>query len=165
MQSFLVIGVSMNLLFVDFDNVLFVPEFKGKGVGMLQDEWIAWCVRYGNSSYKDSRPVSFMKEYLESRKNMSKMYVLTAVASSYEANVKRFMCNKYYEDLFSEFIAVGNSEDKLKIIKYLSEKEHCSFNKCELIEDDYTLLLKANEMGIICTHIAKVASIMYNLKK
>ena len=154
----------MNLLFVDFDNVLFIPEFRSKGLGMSQDEWFSWCVRLENSAYADSKPVSFMKDYLKSRKDITKMYVLTVAYSSYELDVKRYMCNKDYEGIFAGVISVCSPIEKINMIKAIAEKENISFSNCELIEDDYSLLLKANELGIVGSHISKVASLMYRSK-
>jgi hypothetical protein len=151
----------MNLLFVDFDNVLFIPEFRGKGLGMSQDEWFSWCVRFKNASYIDSKPVSFMKDYIKSRTDITKIYVLTVTCSSYELDVKRYMCNKDYNGIFTDVISVCSPIEKLKMIKVIAEKEHISLSNCELIEDDYSLLLKANELGIVGSHISNVASLMY----
>lgn len=153
------------LLFVDFDNVLAVTLFNKDKVGMSQQDWIEWCVNHQNHSYDECISVPFMKELLETEKaNNTKLFVLTAVFSSYEADSKRCFCKKYYDGLFDEFIAVGSSKDKIDIIKAVAKREKVSLSDCEMIEDDYSLLLMAYEEGIKATHIIKLASCYYERK-
>ena len=145
------------LVFFDVDGVLSVPCYLGYGIGMPEKEWVQYCVDKGTETYKDCKVLSGVIDSINYFKRCgSKLFVLTAVGSSYEANAKRVFVKEKYGDVFEEFIAVGSSKQKAEMIKCVSKKYNVEIDSCLMIDDDFNLLLEMKEQGINVLHVTNI---------
>ena len=147
-----------DLIFIDVDGVLAVPNFGDYGVGMSDTEWLDFCVSKKDKAYENCGRLKSIVSYLiGANANHSQIYVLTTVGNSYEANAKRSFINSNYRNiLFKEFVAVGSSEDKIAMIQSIARDVGKLLKDCLLIDDDFNLLLKAKESGINILHISNI---------
>lgn len=147
------------LIFVDVDGVLSAPRFGKYEVGMSEEEWLIYCVKHGDSSYEDCSPVACVNSYLKEEQKDAGIYVLTAVESTFEAEAKRkFVEKKYSEIKFDGFIGVSKKANKIPIILAIAEENKFFSKECEIIEDDYELLIKCEQAGLRVKHLANIAS-------
>lgn len=150
------------LIFVDVDGVLSAPRFDVSGgirVGMPEEDWLTYCIRKGQSAYDECAAVPCMSRYLEQAQDTAGIYVLTAVLSSFEADAKRrFVREKYPNVCFDGVICVGSSKDKIPVILAIAKENGFFPGECELIEDDYSILIDCLDAGIRAKHVANVAA-------
>ena len=146
------------ITFVDVDGVLSAPKFGDCGVGMTEEKWTKWCVEYDDRAYDGCSAVPCVNRMLKERAEHGvSLYVLTAVNNSFEADAKRrFVAEKYPEVDFDGFIAVRSGSDKIPVIKAYAERVFVGVEDCELVDDDYELLIECGLAGIKATHVSNV---------
>lgn len=156
------------LAFFDIDGVLSAPGYDVNGeirIGMSDEDWILYCIRYGKNSYDYCRPVGAAGEYARKlREEGTELFVLSTSQTSGESDGKRAFVRKYFADLFPEenVYTVARDELKLEVIAAIALLRGVPLKECELVDDTFSLLLKAEGQGIRGTHIAQVIDIVYN---
>lgn len=147
------------LAFFDIDGTLCVPRYKDKHgnfvIGFSDEDWFEFCEKAGEDGYADALVVQPVKRYAESLKEAGvRIFVLSTAQSPGEIAAKEKQMGIFFPGLFEKVITVGHDPEKLSVIKEYASKYDCELPDCELVEDTYSTILKANEIGIKATHIS-----------
>ncbi len=148
------------LAFFDIDGTLSAPYYPVDGEmkpGMTDEQWITFCKTYGDDSYLFCKPVLPVKRYAEKLFGEGVvLYVLSTSQTGAEDSSKERFIERCYPGLFRAVLTVRTDGDKIpKIIETAGQTGVCP-SECELVEDTYSLVLKAVCAGIKGTHIAQI---------
>jgi len=148
------------LVFFDIDGTLAVPRYyvDGKYVSGFTDEgWMEFNKRERENGYNHCITVKPVERYARKRKkDGALLFVLSTSQYEEETMAKVKFINDRFPGLFEEVITVSKDPLKLETIKEKADKYNTVLTSCELVEDTYSTLLKANEIGIISTHISSI---------
>lgn len=148
------------LVFFDIDGTLAVPRYfvNGEYVSGFSDEgWYEYCVSQKENGYNHCIPVKPTERYAKKRKNDGAiLFVLSTSQTPEETSAKVKFVSDKFPGLFCEVITVAKDAMKLEVISEMASKFNTTLTKCELVEDTYSTLLKANEKGIIATHLSSL---------
>ena len=146
------------LAFFDMDGTLCAPRFYVNGnlvPGMSDEDWTAFCKKNGADTYRFCKTVTPVAEYAaELRARGAELYVLTAVQTEEEIAAKRKYTQLHFPGMFTDVIGVEHDADKLDVIAKIAKEKGIAAEECELVEDTYSLVLKATVAGIRATHVS-----------
>lgn len=110
-----------NVLVFDIDGVLALMELGDHNHYSLNDEdWTKAC-EDGINYYDESIVSKKMQEFLKTR-DMSRIYVITAVGNNNEGEFKREYANKYYNIPKENVFFVSRNIEKTEQLKKIKEK-------------------------------------------
>lgn len=149
------------LAFFDIDGTLCVPRYKdkyGKYVcGFTDAEWFEFCENSGKEGYRNCITVKPVERYAHSLKEKGvKLFVLSTAQSFGEIEAKKAHILETFPSLFEEVITVEHDSIKMDVIKEYADRFGCELRECEIVEDTYSTILKANDLGIKATHISMI---------
>lgn len=147
--------------FFDIDGVLSVPRFTIDGCikpGYSAEQW-AEVTHESDDVYKDCRAPKCVKELLDSfAAHGVKLFVLSTESLEDAIRSKdKFIENNYkeYFPLIRRFY-VEKDEDKLKILKGYATADDAQFEDIYYMDDTYSLVLAASEIGIDAHHVSEL---------
>lgn len=147
--------------FFDVDGTLSVPRYLIDGeirIGTTDEGWIEFCETHKENSYDLCHAVPCVKEHAEMlKKNGARLFVLSTVMSPYEKDAKTKFVQEKYPGLFDGFIYVEHDAEKIPVIERFAAENAVKISECELVEDTFATLLKANEKGIVPMHLSMLA--------
>ncbi|MCR4960824.1 MAG: HAD-IA family hydrolase [Lachnospiraceae bacterium] len=151
----------MKLVFFDVDGTLIVPIYKNKKgkmvVGFSDEEWFEYCETQGEKGYQYCKPVMPVIRYAREKKaEGAKLFVLSTAQTPGEIKAKEHYAEVNFPGLFDEVITVPHDHMKVEVIEAKAEEEGVQLSDCELVEDTYANVLKANDAGIVATHISSL---------
>ena len=148
------------LAFFDIDGTLSAPYYPVDGEmkpGMTDEQWITFCKTYGNDSYRFCKPVQPVKRYAEQlRAEGVVLFVLSTSQTVEEDSSKEKFIKRCFPGLFREVLTVREDAEKITKIMAFAERYKVSPGECELVEDTYSVILKAVCSGIKGTHVAQI---------
>lgn len=152
--------MSAKLVFFDIDGTLSVPIYNDHGkmvVGFTDEGWYEHCENFREHAYDDCKPVLPVKRYAEElKKQGARLFVLSLSQTEGEDLAKHQFIKDHFDGLFEKVLVVRSNDEKIEVIKQYSVSEQVKLSECELVEDTYSNVLKANDNGIIGTHIAAI---------
>ena len=152
--------MSMELVFCDIDGTLCVPRYRDGDryvVGFSDEGWAQYCRRTGKDGYADCIPVQPVVRYLTERKAQgAELYVLSTSYSEEETAAKVHFVKEHFPELFRDVITVDSDDEKLTLMREMAGRSKVGLEDCEIVEDTYRTILKANELGIRTTHISAI---------
>ena len=152
--------MNQELVFFDIDGTLSVPRYNDNGrlvIGFSDEGWENFCNNAGEDGYRDCIVVKPVVRYAEKRKSEGALlYVLSTAHYENEVKSKHKFINETFPGLFEEVLTVPRDPDKLTVISGMAEERGLKLSECELVEDTYATILKANEIGIKATHISEI---------
>ena len=154
----------MKLAFFDVDGTLSAPRYLDREngrfvIGFTDAAWLSFCGEYGKDAYRDCAPLACVADYAKKLKETGcRLFVLSATACETEAAAKRVFLERFYAGLFEECFFVANDAEKITKITEIAGKEGCGTGDCALVEDTYSVLLKAHNSGICAIHVANIVS-------
>lgn len=151
----------MELVFFDVDGTLSVPtyidKYGKKVVGFSDEEWLNYCKKTGEDGYKDCIVVAPVARYALKRKaDGARLFVLSTAQLPEETAAKIKFVNDRFPGVFEEVITVAHDAQKLSVMSDKAKECNVDITDCEIVEDTYATILKANEMGIKATHISQI---------
>lgn len=150
----------MKACFFDVDGTLSAPAYMVNGqmcIGMTDEKWTNYLEEHADDTYEYCSEIPKIKEYALKRKaEGAAMIILTASSGEMEDRAKKKFIGRCYEGIFDEYISVYHDLDKVEVIKTFAKTNGIGLSECELIEDTYSILLKAVTEGISCTHVANI---------
>lgn len=148
------------LAFFDLDGTLSVPNYYTDGrivTGFSDKGWQEYCDSRGEDGYDHCKVVKPVKRYAERlAAGGAVLCVLSTCHYDSERKAKEKFLKVNYPGLFQKLITVDADLIKIDIIKQMAEERGLTLAECELVEDTYSTLLKANEIGIKATHISEI---------
>lgn len=151
----------IKLVFFDIDGTLCVPRYRDKHgnlvCGFSDADWFEFCENAGKEGYRDCITVKPVERYAhELKENGTKLFVLSTAQSLGEIEAKKTHILRTFPSLFEEVITVSSDPMKMDVIKEYADKYGCDLRECEIVEDTYSTILKANDLGIHATHISMI---------
>jgi len=150
--------------FFDLDGTLSVPRYFTNGqfvTGFTDEGWFNHCETMREHAYDYCLPVQPVKRYAEELLNEgARLFVLSLAQTEGERLAKIQFVKTHYDDFFDDIIFVSSNGEKVRVILDMAHKEGAFPSECELVEDTYSNVLKANDNGIKATHISYI---IYNL--
>lgn len=148
------------LVFFDIDGTLAVPRYLVDGqyvTGFTDEGWFEFNKRERENGYNSCIVVKPVERYARKRKEEGAVvFVLSTSQTEEETMAKVKFVNDNFPGLFEEVITVAHDPEKLYVIRQMAEKYGIELTRTELVEDTYSTLLKANEVGIVSTHISSL---------
>ncbi|MBO6046907.1 MAG: hypothetical protein J6P61_04050, partial [Erysipelotrichaceae bacterium] len=126
-------------------------------IGLPFDCWEDYCDIHKERTYDDcavNKPVERYARYLKSQG--TELFVLSTAVNKNEILAKQVFIEERLPGLFTDVITVEEDDYKIDVIKQMADDYGVGLDECELIEDTFNTLLKANEIGIIPTHISQL---------
>lgn len=151
----------MKLCFFDIDGTLVVPLYKDKNgntvVGFTDEEWFEYCEKSSPEGYKYCKPVMPVIRYARQRKEEgARLFVLSTAQSLGEIESKKHYINENFPGLFEGVLTVDKDSQKIEIMNKMAMDAGVEVKECELVEDTYANILKANDAGFTATHISSL---------
>lgn len=170
---------NIKAVFLDVDNTaLCLKMYNCNGIndkengerliGILDDnDWLKYNIV--NNAYKYCEaPPQLLKlvDYMRSRDAM--IYGLTECKNSFEYNAKYNRLRECYPGSFlhhGELISTDRRQEKVKIMKFIAERDNLQLNEIMFIDDSYSEIMEAAEAGIFSIHtteaLVRIDGILY----
>lgn len=130
-----------SILVFDIDGVLSVLEFgEYNHFDDSDEEWFEECSK-GINHYTEDKVIKRMQNFLKTKNDKSKIYVITTVGHKNEGEFKREFANKYY-DIPKEnvFYVKKDSEKKEMLFKIKEKYQNIEDYKIVMIDDTVSIL-------------------------
>lgn len=149
----------------DFDDTLCIHS-NHQAWTNARDHRLDVCILQGGDPYYKSTPNHHMDEFIKRmKKNDVKMGLISHVSSVLQANVKEKWVEEHYNIKLDNF-CVSTREQKVEMLKRISDGLHIERSKILIIDDAYLTLTEATDAGFqAATPMEIVNYIENNLQK
>ena len=130
-----------SVLVFDIDGVLALLEFDDYHHFYGNDkEWYEECSR-GVNHYTEDKAIKKMQDFFKTKKDMSRIYVITAIGHNNESEFKKEFANKYYNiPKENVYFVQKNSEKKEKLIEIKNNYPDIEDYRIVMIDDTISIL-------------------------
>lgn len=156
MHSIMISKLLGKKVFFDFDGVLATIQATPSKVFVENNEYVKMHIR-GDNVYCATRAPKVLKRVIDSM-NPEDVYLLSMVATSFEANNKRkFITDNYPKFKQENMIFVGGNEYKSIVIEEMYKSE--AFGRIRrkdivLVEDTSEIIISVEALGFTCYHVS-----------
>ena len=154
---------SVKLAFFDVDGTLSAPRYPHEDgsmdIGFTDEGWKAYCEKAGIHGYDHCLPLLPVREYAEKLHSAGvRLFVLSSCFHPNEQEAKTVFVRKHYPDLFEDFYYVLHDGEKIPLIEKAARRAGVPLSSCIMVEDTFSVLLKAYQSGIVAVHIANIVA-------
>ena len=152
---------STKLAFFDVDGTLSAPQYPHEDgrmdIGFTEEGWLSYCEKTGIRGYDFCRPLPPVREFAEELHRAGcRLFVLSSCMHVNEYDAKTAFVQTHYPGLFEDFYYVLHDGEKIPLIEKTARASGVPLSSCMLVEDTYSILLKAYEAGITAVHVSNI---------
>lgn len=149
--------------FFDIDGTLSVPIYEVDIEGgkkskccMPANEWDKFASD-NKKAYEKCKVLPQIRKFLKELVDEgSELIVLSVEKLKLVKIAKNEFINNNFRDIFSKVVYVDEPNEKVDYIQKYAIENNIPLNHCYLIDDTLDILIKAEEVGIVSTHITNV---------
>ena len=154
---------TIKLAFFDVDGTLSAPRYPHEDgrmdIGFTDQGWLDYCEKAGSHGYDYCLPLPPVRAFAEDlHRAGARLFVLSSCLHAREPEAKTVFVQKHYPGLFEDFFYVLHDGEKVQLIEKKARETGVPLSSCILVEDTFSILLKAYAQGITAVHIANLVA-------